>query len=155
MIHLIQRKSKVQNNLQSLANEAQFLVLNRSSGQKLFEKSQNNLESDQNVDWMLQQFRGNIVIDGCNPYEENDWKMMKIVGQNLTLDVKGLCTRCNVIGVNQSNSERVQEPLQTLAKSESNRFKFGILAGSAISMEGSVLEIGNEVITSNVNFKNH
>ena len=111
MIHLIQRKSKVQNNLQSLANEAQFLVLNRSSGKKLFEKSQNNLESDQNVDWMLQQFRGNIVIDGCNPYEENDWKLIKIVGQNLTLDVNGLCTRCNIIGVNQSNSERVQEPL--------------------------------------------
>ena len=152
MIQLIQRRSKVQNNLQSLANEAQFLVLNRSSAQKLFEKSQNNLEPEQNVDWMLQQFRGNIVIDGCNPYEENDWKLIEIVSQNLTLDVIGLCTRCNVIGVNQSNSERVQEPLQTLAMSESKRFKFGILAGSAISMEGLVLEIGNEVRTSSVDF---
>ena len=152
MIQLIQRRSKLQNNLQSLANEAQFLVLNRSSAQKLFKKSRNNLEPDQNVDWMLQQFRGNIVIDGCNPYEENDWELIEIVGQNLTLDVKGLCTRCNVIGVNQSNSERVQEPLQTLAKSESKRFKFGILAGSAISMEGLVLEIGNEVRTSSVDF---
>ena len=145
MIQLTQRKSKVQNNLQSLANEGQFLVLNRSSAKELFEQSQENLEPDQNLDWMLEQFRGNIVVDGCNPYEENDWKKLEIVGQNLILDVNGLCTRCNVIGVNQANSERVQEPLQTLAKSESKRFKFGILAGSDTSMEGVILKIGNEV----------
>ena len=145
MIQLTQRKSKVQNNLQSLANEGQFLVLNRSSAKELFEQSQENLEPDQNIDWMLEQFRGNIVVDGCNPYEENDWKKLEIVGQNLILDVNGLCTRCNVIGVNQANSERVQEPLQTLAKSESKRFKFGILAGSDTSMEGLILKIGNEV----------
>ena len=145
MIQLTQRKSKVQNNLQSLANEGQFLVLNRSSAKELFEQSQENLEPDQNLDWMLEQFRGNIVVDGCNPYEENDWKKLEIVGQNLILDVNGLCTRCNVIGVNQANSERVQEPLQTLAKSESKRFKFGILASSDTSMEGLILKIGNEV----------
>ena len=145
MIQLTQRKSKVQNNLQSLANEGQFLVLNRSSAKELFEQSQENLEPDQNLDWMLEQFRGNIVVDGCNPYEENDWKKLEIVGQNLILDVNGLCTRCNVIGVNQANSERVQEPLQTLAKSESKRFKFGILAGSDTSMDGLILKIGNEV----------
>ena len=145
MIQLTQRKSKVQYNLQSLANEGQFLVLNRSSAKELFELSQENLEPDQNLDWMLEQFCGNIVVDGCNPYEENDWKKLEIVGQNLILDVNGLCTRCNVIGVNQSNSERVQEPLQTLAKSESKRFKFGILAGSDTSMEGLILKIGNEV----------
>ena len=145
MIQLTQRKSKVLNNLQSLANEGQFLVLNRSSAKELFEQSQENLEPDQNLDWMLEQFRGNIVVDGCNPYEENDWKKLEIVGQNLILDVNGLCTRCNVIGVNQANSERVQEPLQTLAKSESKRFKFGILAGSDTSMEGLILKIGNEV----------
>ena len=145
MIQLTQRKSKVQNNLQSLANEGQFLVLNRSSAKELFEQSQENLEPDQSLDWMLEQFRGNIVVDGCNPYEENDWKKLEIVGQNLILDVNGLCTRCNVIGVNQANSERVQEPLQTLAKSESKRFKFGILAGSDTSMEGLILIIGNEV----------
>ena len=145
MIQVTQRKSKVQNNLQSLANEGQFLVLNRSSVKELFQQSHENLEPDQNIDWMLEQFRGNIVVDGCNPYEENDWKRLNIVGQNLILDVNGLCTRCNVIGVNQANSERVQEPLQTLAKSESKRFKFGILAGSDTSMEGLILKIGNEV----------
>ena len=51
----------------------------------------------------------------------------------------------HLTGVNQSNSERVQEPLQTLAKNESKRFKFGILAGSKISMDGMVLKIGSEV----------
>lgn len=158
LIQVTQRKSKkVQNNLQSLANEAQFLVLNRSSAQSLFEESEENLEKNQNIDWILEQFRGNLVLDGCDPYDENVWKQIQIpvttttttsaVESNLNLEVHGLCTRCNVIGVNQANSERVQEPLQTLAKSESKRFKFGILAGSKISMEGLVLKIGSVVRT--------
>ena len=98
MIQLTQRKSKVQNNLQSLANEAQFLVLTRSSAAELFEQTQENLESNQCVDWMIEQFRGNIIIDGSNAFEENTWKKLKFVGQNLFLDVNGLCTRCNIIG---------------------------------------------------------
>ena len=158
LIQVTQRKSKkVQNNLQSLANEAQFLVLNRSSAQSLFKETQENLEQNQNIDWILEQFRGNLVLDGCDPYDENVWKQIQIpvktstgktaVESILNLEVHGLCTRCNVIGVNQANSERVQEPLQTLAKSESKRFKFGILAGSKISMEGLVLKIGSVVRT--------
>ena len=98
MIQLTQRKSKVQNNLQSLANEAQFLVLTRSSAKELFEQTQENLESDQCVDWMIEQFRGNIIIDGSNPFEENTWERLEFVEQSLFLDVNGLCTRCNVIG---------------------------------------------------------
>ena len=157
LIQVTQRKSKkVQNNLQSLANEAQFLVLNRSSAQSLFEESQENLEQNQNTDWILEQFRGNLVLDGCDPYDENVWKQIQIpvttrttsaVESNLNLEVHGLCTRCNVIGVNQANSEKVLEPLQTLAKSESKRFKFGILTGSKISMDGLVLKIGSVVRT--------
>ena len=100
LIQVTQRKSKkVQNNLQSLANEAQFLVLNRSSAQSLFEESQENLEQNQNIDWILEQFRGNLVLDGCDPYDENVWKQIQIpvktsaeetaVESNLNLEVHG------------------------------------------------------------------
>ena len=71
-------------------------------------ESRENLEQDQNADWVLEQFRGNIIIDGCNSYEEYDWKRIEIpvtklvdqtvVKSNLMLEVNGLCTRCNVIG---------------------------------------------------------
>ena len=61
------------------------------------------------------------------------------------MEVIGLCTRCNIIGIDQSNSERVQEPLESLAKSQTRRFKFRILAGSKTWMKGKVLQIGNEV----------
>ena len=57
----------------------------------------------------------------------------------------GPCTRCNIISINQVNSERVQEPLQYLAKNETRRFKFGVLAGSNISMEGLNVTIGDEI----------
>ena len=72
------------------------------------------------------------MFDGGLPYEENNWKEIQIQNSNsnFILNAFGPCTRCNVIGVNQSNSEKVQEPLQTLAKSEVRRFKFGLLAGT-------------------------
>ena len=138
LIQLSSRKSKkVKQNLQSLANEAQFLILNRNSAQDICNEWQD-------LDWMLEQFRGNIVIDNCEPYEEENWASIQI-GDNLSLEVIGPCTRCNIIGIDQTNSERVQEPLESLAKSQTRRFKFGILAGSKTSMKGKVLQIGDEI----------
>ena len=116
------------------------MILNRNSAQDLQNESQD-------LDWMLEQFRGNIVIDNCEAYAEETWKSIQI-GKDLSLEVIGPCTRCNIIGIDQSNSERVQEPLESLAKSQTRRFKFGILAGSKTSMKGKVLQIGNEVRVS-------
>ena len=142
LIQLSSRKSKKpKQNLQSLANEAQFLILNRNSAQDLRNESQD-------LDWMLEQFRGNIVIDNCEAYAEETWKTIQIGNLDLSLEVIGPCTRCNIIGIDQSNSERVQEPLESLAKSQTRRFKFGILAGSKTSMKGKVLQIGDEVKVS-------
>ena len=99
---------------------------------------------NEDLDWLLEQFRGNIVIDNCEAYEEDTWKSIQI-GKDLSLEVIGPCTRCNIIGIDQSNSERVQEPLESLAKSQTRRFKFGILAGSKVSMKGKVLKVGDEI----------
>ena len=76
------------NNLQSLANEAQFLILNKSSGQELYDKVSENLEVDQKVDWILEQFRGNLIVDGCQPGEESEWTQIQI-GSDLTLEILG------------------------------------------------------------------
>ena len=140
LIQLSSRNSKKAGkpNLQSLANEAQFLILNRNSAQDLL------INAYEDLDWLLEQFRGNIVIDNCEAYEEDIWKSIQI-GNGLSLEVIGPCTRCNIIGIDQSNSERVQEPLESLAKSQTRRFKFGILAGSKASMKGKVLKVGDEI----------
>lgn len=78
------------------------------------------------------------MIDNCEAYAEETWKTIQIGNLDLSLEVIGTCTRCNIIGIDQSNSERVQEPLESLAKSQTRRFKFGILAGSKTSMKGKV-----------------
>lgn len=140
LVRLTHRSSKeTTKKLQSFANEAQFLVLNRSSALKL----QENMMQEENTDWLLEQFRGNIVLEGGNPFEEDAWKHLQI--GDVILDVIGPCTRCNIIGVNQTSSEKVQEPLQTLAKMEGRRFKFGILAGSQVPMDEKSLAIGTSV----------
>ncbi len=161
LVQLEKRSSKKpESGLKSLANEAQFLVLNRASAANLVEKNKHNIDGCSaddidpdilNVDWMLEQFRGNLVIDAGNAFEEDNWNTITI-GHNgtngnngLDLDVIGPCTRCNIIGINQVNSERVQEPLDSLARMENRRFKFGVLAGSATSMTGKSIKIGETV----------
>ena len=73
------------------------MILNRSSAESLRSETAENLEPGQDTDWMIEQFRGNIVIDGLKPYEENDWLRIEI-GGSLSLEISGLCTRCNIIG---------------------------------------------------------
>ena len=139
-----ERKSKNRSStVQSFANQEQVLILSQASTEHLH--TQCNLEDNQDVEWMLEQFRGNLVIDGgLKPYEENDWKQIQI-GNELVLDAIGPCNRCNVIGINQANSENVREPLQTLAKNQVQRFKFGLLAGCVNSMDGIEIQIDSPV----------
>lgn len=144
LIQVTQRNSKTKMGLQSLANEAQFLILNKTSAQELHDKSE-TLDAEQDVDWMIEQFRGNIVLEGGQAYEEDHWNQICITDK-IIIDVIGPCTRCNIIGVNQVNAEKVQEPLESLAKMENRRFKFGLLAGSKTSMEGLEITVGNPVL---------
>ncbi len=31
-------------------------------------------------DWLVEQFRGNVIVDGVNPFEEDQWKTLEVVG---------------------------------------------------------------------------
>ena len=142
----IQRKTiqrsgdKMSAHLKSFANEGQFLILNLDSAKEL-EKHlpeicfKNNISENKELksrsDWIIEQFRGNIVISGVKAFDEEKWKCVRIKDSQerwLTLEVQGMCNRCNVISVDQSNGEIVEEPLKTLTKMEGRKFKFGVLA---------------------------
>ena len=148
LIKRVQRKStnmrhdNLPKNLKSFANESQFLILNYESAKELEKNlpidALEDLTFDGNeiqsrCDWIVEQFRGNIVIRGIAPFEEEKWKSIRIKSDgeakdSVTFEVHGLCTRCNVISVDQSNGDFVQEPLKTLTKMEGRKFKFGVLA---------------------------
>ena len=137
-------RSKAQNKLKSFANEGQFLILNLNSAIALEENRPNSYKGDETkeskpkddlhsrYDWTIEQFRGNIVISGVKAFEEEKWKNVLIKdnkdGVWINLNVNGLCNRCNVISVDQTNGEVIEEPLKTLTKMEGRRFKFGVLA---------------------------
>ena len=132
-----------QNTLKSFANEGQFLVLNLNSAKELerhlpetaYEDAfvNNNLigHHQSRIEWIIEQFRGNIVISGIKAFEEENMRSIRIDREQedcFTLDIDRMCTRCNVISVNQTNGDIVQEPLKTLTKMEGRNFKFGVLA---------------------------
>jgi uncharacterized protein YcbX len=61
----------------------------------------------------MDRFRPNIVIDGCEPHEEDDWSHVRI-GQ-VGFRFAKPCARCVVTTVDQATGERKREPLRTLS----------------------------------------
>ena len=39
-------------------------------------------------DWLVEQFRGNLVVDGVQPFEEDEWKYLHVAGDD------AVCFRC-------------------------------------------------------------
>ncbi|MGB0467047.1 MAG: MOSC domain-containing protein [Pontibacterium sp.] len=76
----------------------------------------------------MRQFRPNIVISGCTPYAEDDWRAIKI--GEVIFDVVKPCTRCVMTTYHPDTLERFAntEPLKTLAtyrRNSNNEVDFG------------------------------
>jgi len=93
----------------------------------------------------IHHFRPNIVIKGTKPYEEDDWKKVKIGTCEFEVAVK--TARCPMITINPETIEKDahQEPLKTLAKlrKEKNKANFGIYL---IPRKIGIINIDDEVI---------
>jgi uncharacterized protein len=61
----------------------------------------------------MNRFRPNIVVSGCEPFAEDQWKRFSI-GES-TFEVSKPCARCTVPTVDQSNGKQGKEPLTTLS----------------------------------------
>ena len=62
----------------------------------------------------MNRFRPNVVVAGCMPWEEDDWRRARVGAVPLRLP-KG-CDRCVVTTTDQLTGERGVEPLRTLAR---------------------------------------
>jgi len=149
----------------SLANEAQYLLLNSASGKALAHKIRSRyetqgLEADYNiseeridVDKLIARFRGNIVVDGATSFDEDEWQEVRI--GNLKMKINGPCNRCQMICIDQDTGEKSKEPLLTLASTRGHKIHFGIYLGipraenqSKKLGEKGLIEIGAPVIVS-------
>ena len=60
----------------------------------------------------MARFRPNIVVEGCEAYEEDSWKNIQIGDINFRI-VKP-CSRCVIPSINIDNGEKEDEPIKTL-----------------------------------------
>ena len=61
----------------------------------------------------MNRFRPNLVVAGCDPYEEDTWRSIRI--GDTPMQVVKPCDRCVITTTDQVTAERGKEPLRTLA----------------------------------------
>ncbi|KAM8719377.1 hypothetical protein ACLKA7_012001 [Drosophila subpalustris] len=100
----------------SLVNQAQFLLVNRTSVRSL------NFEEP--LDETVDRFRANIIMETDVPFEELSYTRLRI--GDVQFQVDGPCQRCDMICINQRTGERSPETLTTIARMQSGKMRFGI-----------------------------
>ena len=90
----------------------------------------------------MERFRPNFVIDGGQPFQEDEWKELSI--GKLSFSIVKPCARCVIITTDQRTGERSSEPLRTLAsyRSVENKVRFGMNATFAGT---GVIHVGDPV----------
>ncbi|XP_020394925.1 molybdenum cofactor sulfurase isoform X1 [Zea mays] len=141
----------------SFVNEGQLLLVSEESISDLnsrLSSSHGNGKQGVLVDAM--RFRPNIVVSGSTPYNEDNWKRLRI-GEAYFTSMGG-CNRCQMINQYQSSGQVIKskEPLATLAsyRRKKGKILFGVLLNYEDGMEGeddAVVErwikVGQEVHT--------
>lgn len=118
----------------SLADGYPFLMIGQSS--------LNDLNSRLEVPLEMRRFRPNFVFTGGKPYEEEQWKRLRI-GSSSFLGVKP-CARCILTTVDPDSGEKGREPLLTLSKYRKveNKIFFG---QNLIGIEHNEINEGDEI----------
>jgi uncharacterized protein YcbX len=111
-------ESYAKNKIVSFADGFPFLIIGQSS--------LDDLNSRMEVPLPMNRFRTNFVFMGGKPFEEDEWKKIK-VGYVVFQAVKP-CARCVITTTDQETAERAEEPLCTLSKYRQigNKVMFGM-----------------------------
>lgn len=83
-----------------------FLMLSQASMDFLSEKVGYSLS--------VERFRPNIVIEGCEPFEEDTWRHIQIGG--VKFDVVKPCSRCVIPSINLQTSLKDRDVMQALVQ---------------------------------------
>ncbi|KFB42517.1 AGAP000555-PA-like protein [Anopheles sinensis] len=129
----------------SLNNQAQLLLVNRTSVRWLGEKVDDWGAHEQAppLDALVQRFRGNLIIETTRPLEELDWRRLLIGDCQFTVD--GPCTRCQMICIDQETGNRTAEPLRTISREFGGKVRFGIYMSHVNLEPGAILTCGDKL----------
>jgi uncharacterized protein len=90
----------------------------------------------------MNRFRPNLVVQGCEPFAEDGWRLIRI--GEITLRVAKPCARCVITTVDQGTATTGKEPLRTLARFR--RAGEGVLFGQNLIHEDmGTLRVGDPV----------
>jgi uncharacterized protein YcbX len=90
----------------------------------------------------MNRFRPNIVLRGCQPFEEDTWNRIRT--GDVELAVVKPCARCEVTTIDKETLERSKEPLKTLGKYRKQ--KLGAIFGqNVIPLNEGSLRLGMTV----------
>jgi uncharacterized protein YcbX len=90
----------------------------------------------------MNRFRPNVVVRGCEPFEEDTWDRIRIGGVEMAV-VKP-CARCLITTIDKVTLEKSKEPLKTLASYR--RQNGGVLFGqNVIPLSKGRLRVGMNV----------
>lgn len=111
-----------------LANDASLVDLNRRLSQPL----------------PMSRFRPNITVDGAKPWEEDEWKRLRV--GDVEFEITHRCARCVVTTIDQDTAEKAGdgEPLKTLAtfRRDSGGVYFG---QNLVPRSRGVIRVGDPV----------
>ncbi|MBI1793895.1 MAG: MOSC domain-containing protein [Chloroflexi bacterium] len=106
------------------------------------EESLADLNSRLETQIPMNRFRPNVVVKGCEPFDEDQWKRIRI--GDVELAIVKPCARCVVTTIDKETLEKSKEPLKTLAayRKQAKGVMFG---QNAIPLNEGRLEIGMNV----------
>ncbi|XP_059563097.1 molybdenum cofactor sulfurase isoform X2 [Myotis daubentonii] len=112
----------------SLVNEAQYLLVNRSSVLELQQQLSVSDESGREelfpMTELISRFRANIITSGASAFEEEKWEEISV--GPLHFQVLGPCHRCQMICIDQQTGQRNQDVFQKLSESRERKVNFGV-----------------------------
>lgn len=116
------------------ADRFPFLLISEASLQDLNKRLEHPI--------LMNRFRPNLVVSGCEAYEEDTWRRIRI--GNVIFKAAKPCSRCIVTTIDQTTGQRGEEPLKTLAAYR--KMEKGILFGQNLVHENhGVLSVGERV----------
>ncbi|KYN27886.1 Molybdenum cofactor sulfurase, partial [Trachymyrmex cornetzi] len=121
-----------------LSNQASYLAVNEASVSWFIDKISDDLNFQKDI---VHQFRANIIVEGCEAFDEMQWKHVRIGNNNF--NVNGSCARCQMIS-DQITDEKIIEPLRTLAEELHGKLRFGICL-TRLENTQSILKIGDHI----------
>jgi uncharacterized protein YcbX len=118
----------------SLADAYPYLIISQASLEDLNRRLKHPVD--------MKRFRPNLVIDGCEAYEEDTMQDIRI--GNIRFRIVKSCARCVLTTIDPDTYHKGKEPLATLAtyRTMENQVMFGV---NAIALDYGEINVGDSV----------